>query len=92
MGTWQGRWAGRPITIRIQRQSGTSIAGSLEVFQGQGIRTIELMGTVDAAGALSLSEAGGGWTIRGTAQGGAFDGTIQAPQMRKPARLSAQLQ
>jgi serine/threonine-protein kinase len=92
MGTWQGRWAGRPITIRIQRQSDTAVAGSLEVFQGQGIRTIELVGRVDAAGALSLSEAGGGWTIRGTVQGRAFDGTIQAPQMRKPARLSAQLQ
>lgn len=89
LGTWKGRWGGRPAVLRILRQDSARVGAELDVLVGQTYRTFKLSGTVDTDGHLELAESGGGWSVAGTVAGAQFAGTIMNPDLRKPMKLTA---
>lgn len=79
-GTWSGRWNGRPLTLRVEAQSGTSVRARVEVLLGTTPRGWSASGTFDGT---KLSLAGDdGFVMTGTLSGGAFAGTVVATGQR----------
>ncbi len=75
-GTWSGRWNGRPLTLRVESQSGNTIRARVEVLLGTTPRGWSASGTFDGA---KLSLAGeDGFVMTGTLTGSAFAGTVVA--------------
>ena len=89
-GSWKGKYGGRPLNLRITAQSGSRLAAQFDVLAGpQTWKTVELSGTVDAAGRVSLSDPGTGWTLTGTTAGDALTGSIRHPDLRRPMDVKA---
>jgi len=90
-GAWTGRYGGRPLTLRVVRQTDGRVQAEIDVLAGgQSWRTFELSGSVSAGGALSLNEAGPGWQVTGQATARSITGTLSHPDLRKPMALKAE--
>ncbi len=76
-GTWSGTASGRPATLRVQSQSGTTLKAELSLTLGSAQRIIQLSGSIDpATGAVRLQESGGdNMVLTGTFQGNQLAGT-----------------
>jgi len=75
-GTWAGRWNGRPLTLRVDSQSGSSVRARVEVLLGTTPRSWSASGTFDGT-RLSLTGEDG-FVMTGTLAGAAFAGTVVA--------------
>lgn len=75
-GKWSGRWNGRPLTLRIESQSGQAVRARVEVLLGTTPRGWSASGTFDGA-RLSLT-GDDGFQMTGTLSGGKFSGSITA--------------
>jgi serine/threonine-protein kinase len=82
-GTWSGRWNGRPLTLRIDRQSGTDVRARVEVLLGTTPRAWTAAGTFDGS-RLSLT-GDDGFVMSGTLSGSEFTGTVAATGQKSAA-------
>lgn len=82
-GTWSGRWNGRPLTLRIDRQSGTDVRARVEVLLGTTPRAWTASGTFDGS-RLSLT-GDDGFVMSGTLSGSEFTGTVAATGQKSAA-------
>lgn len=79
-GTWSGRWNGRPLTMRVEAQSGSAVRARVEVLLGTTPRGWSASGTFDGT---KLSLAGDdGFVMTGTLTRAAFAGTVVATGQR----------
>jgi len=89
-GTWKGKYGGRPLTLRIDGQTGDRVSASFDVLAGPSTwKTISLTGRVRADGGIALSDPGTGWSLDGMTAGNALTGSIRHPDLRKPMALKA---
>ena len=92
-GTWDGRWAGRPLRLVVKGQQGERLVGEIEISVGSTYRTFTVSGTIDpASGAVRFWESGGTeLVLSGTLSGQSMSGTLTRKGQRKPQPWSATL-
>ncbi len=92
-GTWSGKFASRPFTLRLTHQEGGHIEGTLEVLEGQANwRTISVTGDIQASGSLLVTGADGSWAVAAKVNGSQMTGTLRPEGSRRSSPMNAQLQ
>ncbi len=82
-GTWSGRWNGRPLTLRIDRQTGSDVHARVEVLLGTTPRAWSASGTFDGS-RLSLTGEDG-FVMSGALSGTSFAGTVATTGQKSAA-------
>jgi hypothetical protein len=92
-GTWDGRWAGRPLRLIIKGQDGDRLVAEVEIFVGTTYRTFTVSGKIDAeTGQIRFWEVGGTeLSLQGTLNGQSMSGTLSRKGQRKPQQWNATL-
>jgi serine/threonine protein kinase len=88
LGEWRGRWNGRPLTLRIESQSGAAVRARVEVLLGTTPRSWSTSGTFDGT-KLTLKGDDGfkmAGTLSGTKLSGMFETTGQKSSSWDAAR------
>ncbi len=75
LGVWRGRWNGRPLTLRLESQSGGAVRARVEVLLGTTPRSWSSSGTFDGK-TLNL-QGEEGFKMSGTLSGTRFSGMFE---------------
>ncbi len=75
LGVWRGRWNGRPLTLRLESQSGGAVRARVEVLLGTTPRSWSTSGTFDGK-TLNL-QGEEGFKMSGTLAGTRFSGMFE---------------
>jgi serine/threonine protein kinase len=89
-GEWSGRLDSTPATLTISGADGR-ISGKLVLMVGTSYRTYRLVGSLDPTGSFDLSDPEEGVRLRGRLEGRNLQGTLTAPDRKKPASLQVSL-
>jgi serine/threonine protein kinase len=75
LGVWLGRWNGRPLTLRVESQSGGAVRARVEVLLGTTPRSWSTSGTFDGKTLKLQGEEG--FKMSGTLAGTRFSGMFE---------------
>lgn len=89
-GTWDGRWQGRPLKLRVEGGSGGVVTARLEVLVGTTPRTYRLVGGWNGE-RFELREEGGAVRVTGVVRGESLEGQLVLVDGEPGSTFSASL-